>query len=139
MMHHDAVPVPTALSGRVVILAELVFAGLAVDEPDVTGSKADRRRVEVDGRGADRGHYVRRWRRRCRQVAVADLGHRTVDVAIEAQARHCGLLQPHRPDGAGTGAGGTARAGTGPAKRNPGAQPGPTAGNAAKTGLDTGG
>ena len=103
MMHYDAIPMSAAMLGCVVILTELVLAGLAVDEPDVAAS------IRNWSNCGDR--RSRHW-----QISPAYLRHGTVDVWRDAKAGDGGLLEPHAPERAGIEPRGTVRVWDCPAK-----------------------
>jgi hypothetical protein len=75
-----------AMLGRVVILAELVLAGLAVDEPDVTAGVLARIRNWSNWGNRRSLHW---------QISPAYLRHGAVDVWRDAKPGDCGPLEPH--------------------------------------------
>ena len=96
-MADGAVADTAAQLGHIVILAKSGFSGRAFHQPDVAAGV----RLLVGGlrlRHAcgerPRGRIALRA---LRQVFVANLRHRAVDVAVEAKSRHRGLLQAHAP------------------------------------------
>ena len=83
-------PDTAALLGHIVVVAKTVLAGRPFHQPNVAagvGLLLGGFRLRVAG-GDRRGP---------RQVLVANLRHRAVDVAIKAKPRHRGLLQAHAP------------------------------------------
>jgi hypothetical protein len=90
-------PDTAALLGRIVVAAKTVLACRPFHQPNVAagvGLLPGGFRLPVAGGD-------RRWdgiaRRGPRQVLVANLRHRAIDVAIKAKPRHRGLLQAHAP------------------------------------------
>jgi hypothetical protein len=90
-------PDTAALLGHIVVVAKTVLPGGPFNQPNVAagvGLLLGGFRLRVTGGDRLRGGIARRGRR---QVLVANLRHRAVDVAVKAKPRHRGFLQAHAP------------------------------------------